>query len=340
MNNECVFNGKNIVKIEPLDCDLFVFQWMLTRRCQFDCSYCPDFWHNKTAKNHSLSMMKFTIERIIKNLPKNPNRNFLISFTGGEPTTNKNLIPFLRWFSEKYKDKFRGSVVATNGTKSSEYYSELSKFSKINFTIHSEFANEEKTISTILKTNEFINNQQINNPITVFFVKEPWNIEIEEQYRKFFEMQGINYRDVTLNDFKQKDSHHPIRIFRKRFDFSSVKNASSTIGQHISYPLDCAITYSDNSTQEISTRQICDSHAQTWKGWKCSSHYSTVYINDTLEVYSCVGKNQCFGNIMEVDFQIPFNPLTCVNETCTTKGSDLRSLKYNPFFRKKSGVIE
>ena len=337
MSNEVIAKSKSLIKIEPLDKDLFVFQWMVTRRCQFDCSYCPDFWHDRKAPSHSLSMLKLTATRIIQNLPPNPDRRFLLNITGGEPTTNKNLILFLKWFGKNYS---YSANVSTNGTKNVDYYKELIKHSSVFFTIHSEFANERKIITNIIETHKFAIKNNLSNKVMVFFVQEHWNNEVEQTYKDFFEKQGIIYRNVSyhLVDFNENKQIRPLRIFKDRFKFEEYEkqkienlHGKSVYGDFgYEYKNDCIMHYNDGSFEKSSTKKICDASSQQWKNWKCGAHFNSVYINDTLEVYNCVGKNVCFGNIQDSDFYIPSDLLTCNRETCTTKDTDLRAEKYCP----------
>ena len=41
-----------IIKIKPY-AQHFHVHWFVGARCNFDCSYCPPLWHDKTSKHNS-----------------------------------------------------------------------------------------------------------------------------------------------------------------------------------------------------------------------------------------------------------------------------------------------
>jgi hypothetical protein len=47
----------NIISIQPTE-KVFSITWMLGRRCNYDCMYCPPELHDKFSKHHDLLKLK------------------------------------------------------------------------------------------------------------------------------------------------------------------------------------------------------------------------------------------------------------------------------------------
>ena len=43
----------NIISIRPTE-EVFSITWMIGRRCNYDCMYCPTELHDKVSKHHEL----------------------------------------------------------------------------------------------------------------------------------------------------------------------------------------------------------------------------------------------------------------------------------------------
>lgn len=108
----------------PVNADPFVVTWDIGRRCNFDCSYCPSYRHDNFSSHASLQEMKCTAEflfQYIETIAEHRlNRDFHVSFTGGEPTVNPNFIELVSYihtrYNTAYKDKFDLHLsLTTNG---------------------------------------------------------------------------------------------------------------------------------------------------------------------------------------------------------------------------------
>ena len=109
--------------IAPVNQDPFVITWDLGRRCNYDCSYCPAHRHDNFSPHASLDELKATTEFLfdyISLIAKHrTNKDFHVSFTGGEPTVNPKFIEFAKFINqqrEKYADQFTLKLdLTTNG---------------------------------------------------------------------------------------------------------------------------------------------------------------------------------------------------------------------------------
>jgi organic radical activating enzyme len=117
--------------------------WEISRRCNYDCSYCWPWIHNNTDPHKSLEQLMnatFLIEReFLKGAPA----NFIIS--GGEPTANPAFLDWLRYLNAA------GHHVSlhSNGSRRPEYYREVIKYGDLNLSVHFEFYNKEKFLKVV-----------------------------------------------------------------------------------------------------------------------------------------------------------------------------------------------
>jgi organic radical activating enzyme len=191
--------------------------WLLGKRCNFDCSYCPDEWHDKTSKNHSMEKLQAAWNRILSASPEKDIK-YNLSFLGGEPTLNKNFLPFLKWLHECFGHNLENVGVVTNGTASLEYYKELINYCDwIVFSTHSEFMKEKKFFNTVLNLHQIAESHKCL--VSVNIMDEPWHQVRNEQYKTFLKKHGIFSRVRPISDFGEGRKQFPIKI-TNQMDFS------------------------------------------------------------------------------------------------------------------------
>jgi hypothetical protein len=117
--------------------------WEMGRRCNYDCSYCWPFIHNKTDPHKSLlDLLRATIlveETFLKGRPA----HFVIS--GGEPTLNVDLMDWLKFiYSMDHKIS-----IHSNGSRNANYYRKLIHYTNLNISVHFEFYNQERLLKVV-----------------------------------------------------------------------------------------------------------------------------------------------------------------------------------------------
>jgi len=139
---------KTFHSIIPVNEDPFVVTWDLGRRCNFDCSYCPSHRHDNFSAHATLEELKCTTEFLFEYCSTiaehRINKDFHVSFTGGEPTVNPRFIEFCQYvrtaYNEKWKDKFNLHLsLTTNGAMSSKMAEAVvENFDYVTVSYHSE----------------------------------------------------------------------------------------------------------------------------------------------------------------------------------------------------------
>lgn len=134
--------------IMPVNADPFMITWDTGRRCNFDCSYCPAHRHDNFSNHASLQDLKHTAEFLFEYIETiaqhRINKDFHVSFTGGEPTVNPNFIELVEYMRSRYTadfdDKFNLYMsLTTNGAMGEKMAATVAKnFEYVTVSYHCE----------------------------------------------------------------------------------------------------------------------------------------------------------------------------------------------------------
>lgn len=208
-----------IVRVRPF-VPCIQIEWMISKRCNFDCSYCPPIWHDKTSKDLSLEELKNAWLKIIHITQHKQDQKIHLSILGGEPTLNKNLLTFLKWIKENYNHRVDSIGLITNGSASNALYIELVKYCNwITFSTHSEFMNERKFFLNVLKA--YKHSKKTNCMIMVNLMQESWYNTRIKKYQDF-----LNRLDIKNYEHKIRYSEGFNEFNGKRISIKPVKNSN------------------------------------------------------------------------------------------------------------------
>lgn len=184
-----------VIKLVPSE-KVFSITWDITRRCNYDCMYCPTNWHDSTSKLKTLAEFKSDWLNIhSKTYTKD--LKYKISISGGEATINKDLLPFLKWIRDQYGDKINKILLTTNGSASYNYYKKIYEVvDNVSFSTHSEHINEQKFFDTVVKLKKNLSKDKF---IHVNIMNEFWNQDRILIYRKILTENNISY---SVNEIK------------------------------------------------------------------------------------------------------------------------------------------
>ena len=203
---------KKIIRVEPTN-PAFTVNWNIGIRCNFDCMYCPEMYHNTTDKDLTLVELQTYWKNIVEKT-QHIGLKYKLTFTGGEVTINKKFMPFLLWLNENYKDIINECGFTTNGSANKKYYLEaisIDIITFITFSTHSEFFNEQKFFNTVLEVNK--KRKQINlqkqtaKRINVNIMDEYWNKDKSKIYQDFLTRKGIdNTKNIIFYEFQTRNT--------------------------------------------------------------------------------------------------------------------------------------
>jgi len=145
--------------------------WEIGRRCNYDCSYCWPWIHNNTDPHKSLEELMKATRLIEDKFIKGQQVNFIIS--GGEPTTNKHFLDWLRYLNTC------GHHISlhSNGSRLPDYYREIIHYGDLNLSVHFEFYDRQKFINVVRAvTEEKVTHGNLGH-LEVKFMMAPHNRE-------------------------------------------------------------------------------------------------------------------------------------------------------------------
>lgn len=184
-----------VVKLIPTE-QTFSITWDITRRCNYDCMYCPPKWHDANSELKTLDQFKSDWANIY-NKTYTRNLKYKISISGGEATINKDFIPFLEWVRHNYNDKINKIVLTTNGSASFSYYKKLYQLiDNISFSVHSEHIDEQRFFATVINLKKQLPKDKF---VHVNIMNEFWNQDRIITYKKILEENNISY---SVNEIK------------------------------------------------------------------------------------------------------------------------------------------
>ena len=189
---------KNIVEFGQqtmLDNKLFSVSWILSRFCNYNCSYCWPYAHSNKADHRPLEQYKQTIDEIKRQARENGFTDFHFSFSGGEPTAYKKFLELIEYYNQDQDASYQSIHMTTNLSPGMKWWErwldatkQLSRRS-ITASFHHEFANEQEFGDKIL----MLTNHDVFVTINQVMVPELFD-ELYARCKRFHE-RGIN---VTL----------------------------------------------------------------------------------------------------------------------------------------------
>ena len=127
--------------------------WEIGRFCNYDCSYCWPFIHNKTDPHKTFKRLINGTMMIEEKFIRGRKAHFVIS--GGEPTLNPALMDWVKFI---YSLGHHVSM-HSNGSRLPKYYRELIHYTDFNLSVHFEFYKADK----LLKVIEAITDEKAKN---------------------------------------------------------------------------------------------------------------------------------------------------------------------------------
>lgn len=112
--------------------------WDISRRCNYDCSYCWPEVHNTTDEHKSLAVLQSAADHIIDNWASGEEVRWY--FGGGEPTLNPDFEPFI----EHLSSRGQWVMLVTNGSQGPSYWAKnADHYNTLIFSAHFEFMKPE-----------------------------------------------------------------------------------------------------------------------------------------------------------------------------------------------------
>ena len=295
--------------------NVFWIHWNLSKRCNYNCTYCPDFLHDFTSPHRSLDNLISIAEKIKKNVPSE--KFIRIWFTGGEPTANPNFLTFCKYLKE---NGITHIGLNTNGSRSKEYHIELCKYvNKIQFSSHFEFMEDDKFLETL----EDCPRKQIS----LNLMAEPEYWDRVKRLVGFCEQRQINYH---LKRIRPKHNYEP-PYTKEQISWLEEREhiqIYDDYGNRVDKP--DVLTYKNINAEpeEMWSNDVVTKREDNFFGWICGVGLEGLEINadGTIHRGVCgVGGTLC--HIDDTDWNLPKEFISCSKHRCSCV-ADLKNTRY------------
>jgi MoaA/NifB/PqqE/SkfB family radical SAM enzyme len=282
--------------INQVDNDSFDVVWDLGRRCTYACTYCGPHHSNKTSPNTPLTVLKDTLDGIVKyatlyNQYRSSPKKTTLAFTGGEPTINPDFFDFIEYCNQKYPNV--KTNITTNGCYTPKKCQQIiDNIDSCTISYHAEASDIEKQLvkNNIIAMKVADYNFRINH----MFHKDHFDECIE--LANWFDEIGVKYTPRVIGDSDNpkdiedgtahiytEEQHQWFKDYWSRGKKQKVNNEAKScdMAQSIGRPC-CAGRTLDLYIDDIWS-QGSFVPTNNFKGWNCMINWDFLFINSELD---------------------------------------------------------
>jgi len=279
-------------------------EWNLSKRCNYDCSYCPSSIHDNTSEHTDIEILKAAVDKLLA--IRKPIR---ISFTGGEPTTHPRFEELVNYCKNQGVSWIS---ITTNGTRKDEWYANL-RADQIVFSLHVEY-DYRRVLNTIVNVNEY------------FAGKVMVHVMAHQDH-----MRPVRYLAGAL-----AASNIPHAVRRVRWTagdhdlFDDMRYTAEDLEWVKEYETTVEANCVIDDSKKMHANDIIKLHLNKYKDWSCNAGVESLMINWDGDVHRATCRvGGSLGNIYEGNFVVPSEPVTCDRNFCTC-AADIPLTKYAP----------
>ena len=287
-------------------------EWNVTRRCNFDCSYCDNvgenpvgfhYKHDNVSKHPSLNKM---ID-IIDGVERLGYYDIEWSLSGGEPFVVPHIHEVLQYLRDSDP---HGIAVVTNGSVGLDRM--LKHFELIDhllISFHYEFTQNrtDEYLKKIIELDKMA--KDTGKRFTPRFLLYPGEFD-------YFERMHGRLRDAGVEVAEFRNIIQPPgsnQVYTKKEEADIIWWRDNT-GKYVQ---NVEILFDDGTTMMSYPDEITLNGWHKFEGWTCSAGINQIHIGPLGEVYrgTCQAEG-LLGNVTDFDFKIPTEPVICPFETC------------------------
>ena len=267
-------------------------EWNLSKRCNYDCSYCPTSIHDNTSKPTDIGVLKNTIDKLLT-----LGKPIRLSFTGGEPTVHPQFEELLNYAKQV------GVIwisVTTNGTRKATWYA-TQQVDQYVFSLHFEY-DYQRVVDTILKVK--------NNSSAAFLVHVMAHHDHISAAKKVVQVLSLQHIDYAVRRIRWTDGDHNL--------FDDMRYLPDDLTWIIEHEATAKGNCIIDDSQIIHANDVIKLHMNKYKDWSCNAGIESLMINWDGEVHRATCRvGGSLGNIYTDGFSVPTNPITCTRDWCT-----------------------
>ncbi|WP_084604774.1 radical SAM protein [Desulfonatronum thioautotrophicum] len=317
------FGSKNI-----FNKDVLKINWMLTYRCNYNCSYC--YGHdNDTGFFHRKQDILKATEKIL-----DLNRSqFEFGLNGGEPTIAPGYLELLKLIATSTKSC--SVVTITNLSRKESFFEKIAEMPNASsLRFHCSYHFEDGDFS------RFLNNVKILADagcyVKIIILAHPLFYYAVKSFTKAAESLSAQIKadcqrcDVVLLPIKEKDCNGFYTLLDQRYtnEYRSWLDEKTGFTKNIdgSEKKFLLMEVSDNNTKSIKSelvylnQSILEKYSfYKFKGMKCMAGYNSIAIDPKgdLSPAVCFRGKKKFGNIFDSEPEFFPDGLICPYEYCT-----------------------
>ena len=309
--------------------------WFIGKRCNYDCSYCPSYFHDNFSPHIDLENARKFIDEL-DFYASQKGKKWKMVITGGEPFVNPSFLAIIKHM--KSKKNCIKLVVVTNGSMNLEIYHEsISYIDNLTISLHLEKENTiQNTINKILelnKTRVFLNVNLMALPKKFDLVRDA--IEVFQKNNVNFVLRKIEPPSQYENKISKGDEE-AIRKEATNYDENKLKRKQDLVKnrEHLFQTyyaqdeLDFLNEFSnkkqwnniklhgDDYAVECNTDDLIRHNSNNWQGWQCFIGIDSLYVQHNGKIY----RGNCMqgGQIGEIGKKIdwPVHPISCPIKSC------------------------
>jgi MoaA/NifB/PqqE/SkfB family radical SAM enzyme len=274
--------------------DQLKIEWNLGKRCNYDCSYCPEFIHDNHSPHTDINILERAVDRLCE-----LDKPLRISLTGGEPCVHPDIEDFLAYLKQK---NIYWVNLTTNGTRAGSWYlnNEI-YFNHLVFSLHFEH-DWQRVVKTI--------NQYYDSTERDFFVNIMAHHAHMDDVRKVvkeFQEKGIKF---AVRRIRWTEGDHNI-FDDMRYDG---KDLEWLLTQDATAKPNCRV----DDDKVMHANDIIKLHLNKFKDWSCNAGIESLMINWDGDVHRATCRvGGSLGNIYQGTLVVPTEPIICTRDWCT-----------------------
>ena len=292
---------------------LFTVSWITTRYCNYSCSYCWPHARSSVPDTKPTELYLNTMNSIKAQARANGFTDFHFSFSGGEPTANKQFMPLVEHYCNDKEAEYQSIHMTTNLSPGPKWWDKYLHNTKslqrrsVTASFHAEFADEQKFGDTCLQLME----GGVYVTINQVMVPEMF----EELYDRLqrFAARGIN---ITLKPQSDPTASHVVHGYTE----DQITTMRQGFPQHWKEKEVMQMYMEDAKGNDYGLDQAERMNAfgfNKFKDWTCNAGYQSCIISgDTVKrAYSCSDKPL---GTLQGGFTLFKTPTKCITDTCVS----------------------
>ena len=278
--------------------------YLLTFRCNYDCSYCISHDVNHPSLQLSSDEIINALTFIFKQYS---NKKIKLRILGGEPFVYKH---FINLVNELSNNDFLQIVIITNLSVAEKTLEKLKESENIiiSASYHPEYSNNKDFVTKI----KYLQNKGFKTYCSV-------SIHPDEKYLKSSLYVLENLTGNIIPNYLSSMTESNVNIFGKSYDYTekiktAIKKYDNKVPRYyFNYE------YTDRTNKIFSISDITINNRDNFKGLLCKAGHDKLHINERGDIFpaACfLNTRVILGNMFKNTFKKPTNYVTCPFTSC------------------------